>query len=141
MAQFFSYTFLPSDIAPAVRRRDLKMSLTGMDPNSPGLARNSPYSSSGSVAGDCCAAVTAAAQIPNTTKVAEIRWRVRLVDRDKTERHVATCLLPTICFLRHACAINASKLSFFSPIVNGTAGFRQDDAQAGCSATLLNPSS
>src|SRR5216684_4021476 len=102
MAQFFSYTFLPSDIAPAVRRRDLKMSLTAKDPNSPGLARNSPYSSSGSVAGDCCAAVPAAAQIANTTRVAEIRWRVRLVDRDKTERHVATCLLPTICSLRHA---------------------------------------
>src|SRR5713101_2927944 len=102
MAQFFSYTFLPSDIAPAVRRRDLKMSLTGMDPNSPGLARNSPYSSSGSVAGVCCAAVPAAAQIPNATRVAEIKWCVRLVDRDRTERHAATCLPPTICFLRHA---------------------------------------
>src|SRR6266478_7718840 len=97
MAQFFSYTFLPSDIAPAVRRRDLKMSLTAKEPNSPGLARNSPYSSSGSVAGGCCAAVPAAAQIPNATKVAEIRCRVRLDDRDKKERHVATCLLPTMC--------------------------------------------
>src|SRR5260370_15315031 len=102
MAQFFSYTFLPSDIAPAVRRRDLKMSLTAKDPNSPGLARNSPYSSSGSVAGGCCAAVPAAAQIPNTTQVAEIRCPVRFVDRDKTERHVATCLPPTISSLRHA---------------------------------------
>src|SRR5258708_8342200 len=96
MAQFFSYTFLPSDIAPAVRRRDLKMSLTAKDPNSPGLARNSPYSSSGSVAGGCCAALPAAAQIPNTTKVAEIRGRGRFVDRDKTEPHVPPCLLPTI---------------------------------------------
>src|SRR5882724_363670 len=107
MAQFFSYTFLPSDIAPAVRRRDLKMSLTAKDPNSPGRARNSPYSSSGSVADGCCAAVPAAAQIASPTRVAEIRWRVGLVDRDKTERHVATCLLPTICFppsrfVRHA---------------------------------------
>src|SRR5262249_12840874 len=102
MAQFFSYTFLPSDIAPAVRRSDLKMSLTAKDPNSPGLARNSPYSSSGSVAAGCCAAAPAAAQIPNTTRDAEIRWRVRLVDRNKTERLVATCLLPTIGFLRHA---------------------------------------
>src|SRR5882672_9083955 len=98
MAQFFSYTFLPSDIAPAVRRRDLKMSLTAKDPNSPGRARNSPYSSSGSVAGGCFAAVPAAAQIASPTRVAEIRWRVGLVDREKTERHVATCLLPTICF-------------------------------------------
>src|SRR5258705_5683846 len=134
MAQFFSYTFLPSDIAPGVRRRDLKMSLTAKDPNSPGLARNSPYSSSGSVAGGCCAAVPAAAQIPNTTKVARTRRRVRLVDRDQAERHAATCLLPTICSLRHALYDQRSpslprmrgRVGRGSPIVNGTAGFRQD---------------
>src|SRR5258708_38111570 len=101
MAQFFSCTFLPSDIAPAVRRRDLKMSLTAKDPNSPGLARNSPYSSSGSVAGGCCAAVLAAAQIPNTTRQAASRWRGRLVNRDRAEPPVATFLLPTNFPLPH----------------------------------------
>src|SRR5258705_8110562 len=95
MAQFFSYTFLPSDIAPAVRRRDLKMSLTAKDPNSPGLARNSPYSSSGSVAGGCCAAVPAAAQIPNTTKVAPTRRRGRFGGRGPGERPPATFFLAT----------------------------------------------
>src|SRR5258708_37960743 len=94
MAQFFSYTFLPSDIAPPVKRRDLKMSLTGMDPNSPGLARNSPYSSSGSVAGGCCAAVLAPAQIPHTTRQAHSRWRVRLVDSDKAQMRAATRFVP-----------------------------------------------
>src|SRR5258708_36405234 len=95
MAQFFSYTFLPSDIAPAVRRRDLKMSLTAKDPNSPGRARNSPYSSSGSVAGGCCAAVPAAAPNASTTRAAQIKWPVGFVDCGKTEPHPPTFLVPT----------------------------------------------
>src|ERR1700719_322791 len=101
MAQFLSYTFLPSDIAPPVRRSDLTMSLTATDANSSGLARNSPYSSSGSGKGDCGAAVLAAAQTPNTAKAADIRRHVRLVDCDRKEWHATTRPLPTICYSCH----------------------------------------
>src|SRR5215468_1147107 len=100
MAQFLSYTFLPSDIAPPVRRIDLAMSLTAGDANSSGLARNSPYSSSGSGAGAWAARVFAAT--PNTINVPEIRRCAGLINRDSSERHAIYRALATICFLRHA---------------------------------------
>src|SRR5215470_14361963 len=115
------------------------MSLTAGDANSSGLARNSPYSSSGSGAGAWAARVFAAT--PNTINVPEIRRCAGLINSDSSERHAIYRALATICFLRHAWRDhNSERRSFFLSSFNGAALFRQAAAPlTGAAATCQLP--
>src|SRR5215475_1417068 len=98
-AQALSYTFLPSVMAPALRRIDLTMSLTATEASSLGVARNSPYSSSMVGAFDCAAAVFAAVAIANTTKEAHNTGHDKFANFGRGERFMMSRLLLAIRFL------------------------------------------
>src|SRR5262249_44331415 len=131
-AQALSYTFLPNVMAPALRRIDLTMSLTGTEASSVGVARNSPYSSSMVGTVGCAAAVFAAVAIASTTKEADNTGNDKVANLSRGEWCMMSRLLLAIRFLLFQVTREGSLDRPVLPISRGRAAVR-------CAETSASP--